>query len=66
MYLINKQDIPAIIYNLGIILSSDSVFEENDGDIFLPTEQDVLDALEVHSISGESTDEITYTENNNS
>ena len=45
LYLINKQDVPTMIYNLGILLSYDRTQEENDKDVLLPTEEDVLSML---------------------
>ena len=46
LYLINKQSIATMTYNLGVLLSGDRVREENDGEIFLPTEDDVLAAID--------------------
>ena len=45
LYLLNKQDVPTMIYNLGILLSSDSTRKENDKDVLLPTEKDVFSML---------------------
>ena len=39
LYLINKQDVPTKIYNLGILLSDDYTLEENCKDVLLPTEE---------------------------
>ena len=40
--MINKQDVSSLIYNLGTILSNDFMCEENDGEVFLPTDEDIL------------------------
>lgn len=45
LYLINKQDISALKYNLTILLSNAAVIETNNGDFFLPTESEVMDTL---------------------
>ena len=45
LYLINKQDVPTMIYNLGILLSNDCTWKENHKDVLLPTEEDVLSML---------------------
>ena len=45
LYLINKQNVPTMIYNLGILLSNDCTREENDKDFLLPTEEVVLSML---------------------
>ena len=54
LYLINRQKVSTMIYNLGIILSSDCMREENDGEIFLPTEEDVLTILQTGSTTEET------------
>ena len=46
LYLINKQPIETMTYNLGVLLSGDRLREENDGEVFLPTEDDVLASLD--------------------
>ena len=45
LYLINKQDVPTMIYNLGILFSNDCTGEKNDKDVSLSTEEDVLSIL---------------------
>ena len=45
LYLINKQDISALKYNLTILLSNAAVIETNNGGFFLPTESEVMDTL---------------------
>ena len=45
LYLINKQSVPTMTYNLGLLLSNDCTREENDKDFLLPTEEDVLSML---------------------
>ena len=42
LYLINKQEVSTMIYNLGILLASDCTREEHNGEVFLPTEEEVL------------------------
>ena len=42
LYLING---PTMIYDLGIFLSNDDTWEENDKDVLLPTEEDGLSML---------------------
>ena len=44
-----------MIYNLGIILSSYCVREDIDGEIFLPTEEDVLAILRTGPVTEETT-----------
>ena len=45
LYLVNKQDVPKMIYNLGILLPSDSTRKENDKDVLIPTEKDAFSML---------------------
>ena len=45
LYLINKQDISTMKYNLVILLSNMAIVEANDGEIFLPTESEVMETL---------------------
>ena len=45
LYLINKQEVSSMIYNLGVLLSNDCMQEENNGEVFLPTEEDVLSII---------------------
>ena len=45
LYLINKQDVPMMMYNLGIFFSKDCTREESDEDVSLPTEEDVLSII---------------------
>ena len=45
LYLINKQEISALKYNLVILLSNAAVIEANDGEIFLPTESEIMETL---------------------
>ena len=45
LYLINKQDISTLKYNLVILLSNAAIVETNDGEIFLPTESEVMETL---------------------
>ena len=45
LYLINKQDISTLKYNLVILLSNAAIVEANDGEIFLPTESEVMETL---------------------
>ena len=37
LYLINKQSVSSMAYNLGVFLTGDRLREENDGEVFLPT-----------------------------
>ena len=46
LYMINKQSIETMTYNLGVLLSGDRLREENDGEVFLPTEDDILASLD--------------------
>ena len=41
-------------YNLGVLLSSDRIHEQSNGEIFLPTEDDVLAVLECGSFPEEN------------
>ena len=50
LYLINKQDISTLKYNLVILLSNTAILETNDGEIFLPTESEVMDALNSYGL----------------
>ena len=61
LYLINKQDVPTMIYNLGISLSNDCTREENDKDVLLPTEDDVFSMLK----SKTSNDQLNTRESQN-
>ena len=61
LYLINQQDVPTMIYNLGISLSNDCTREENDKDVLLPTKEDVLSMLK----SKTSDDQVNTTESQN-
>ena len=45
LYLINKQTVSSMTYNLGILLSHGCLNEENNGEIFLPTEEDVFNII---------------------
>ena len=54
LYLTNKQDVPMMIYNLGILLSNDSTQEENDMDVLLLTEEDVLLILKSKTSNGQA------------
>jgi hypothetical protein len=57
LYLINKQTVSTMIFNLGVLLGGDRTQEENDGEVFLPTE-DVLSVIanaNVESIEDNST-----------
>ena len=49
MYLINRQKVSTMIYNLEIILLSDRMQEDTDGEIFLPT--DVLTIIRIWSVT---------------
>ena len=46
LYLLNKQSVGTMTYDLGVLVSSDRVLEQSNGEIFLPTEDDVLAVLE--------------------
>ena len=45
LYLINKQTVSTMIFNLGVLLGGDRTQEENDGEVFLPTEDDVMSVI---------------------
>ena len=53
LYLTNKQDVPTMIHNLGISLSNDSTWEENDKDVLLPTDGDVHLMLKSKTSNGQ-------------
>ena len=61
LYLINKQDVPTTIYNLGILLSSDCNQEENNKDLLLPTEEYVFPMFQ----SRTSNDQVSTRESQN-
>ena len=61
LYLINKQHVPTMIYNLGIFLSDDCTGEENDKYVLLPTEENVLSVLK----SKTSNDQVNTRESQN-
>ena len=50
LYLINKQDISTMKCNLIILLSNAAVVEFNDGEVFLPTESEVMETLKSHEL----------------
>ena len=48
--MINKQDISTLKYNLVILLSNAAIVENNDGEIFLPTESEVMETLNSYEL----------------
>ena len=42
LYLVNKQTVTTMTYNLGVLLAGDHFQEENNGEVFLPTEADEI------------------------
>ena len=50
LYLINKQTVTTMTYNLGVLLGGDRIQEENDGEVFLPTEADVMSIISSSTI----------------
>ena len=51
LYLVNKQSVSTMTYNLGVLLGGDLVNEENNGEVFLPTEADVMSIIATKSDS---------------
>ena len=59
LYLINKQTVTTMTFNLGVLLGGDRIQEENDGEVFLPTEADVMSIISSSTI--ETTNENSTT-----